>query len=141
MVKQYDKILEISKRLENLMPEQEISTSPDASSVISETVELLGAGDISSAIINFRADTEASQIALEFVKSYAHFVQELVDHDLKIKLQRSDIEIRDLISHVNMLMRKKYELTFTAMVYNSPSHYRKILEKILSEEKDNQESK
>ncbi len=82
----------------------------------------------------------SSEIALEFVKSYAHFVQELVEHDLKIKLQRSDIEIRDLISHVNMLMRKKYELTFTAMVYNSPSHYRKILEKILSGEKDNQES-
>ena len=114
------------------MSEIQSEQPSDSSPVIELAIELLGNSDILSAVNGFKPDTEVKELALEFVKSYSLYVQELVAHDLKIKLSRSDMEIRDLISHVNIMMKKKYELAFNAIVLHSPAHYRSILKSILA---------
>ena len=122
------------------MSEIQSERQSDSSPVIELAIELLGNSDILSAINKFKPDTEVKELALEFVQSYSTYVQELVAHDLNIKLNRSDIEVRDLISHVNIMMKKKYELAFNAIVLHSPAHYRSILNSILESPDDSGKS-
>ncbi len=108
------------------MPENPAEQSAVKLEVIDISLELLSSLDIFAALEAFKPVGEAGGIATEFIRSYAQFMQELVDHDIHAKLNRTDIEIRDLISHVNIMMKKKYEIPFTAMAMHSPAHYRNI---------------
>jgi hypothetical protein len=114
------------------MSEIQNEQTSDSSPVIDLAVELLGNSDILTAVTNFNSDTNEKELALEFVKSYALYIQELVAHDFNLKLNRSDIEIRDLVSHVNIMMKKKYEPAFNAIALHSPAHYRSIQNSILA---------
>lgn len=102
--------------------------------VIDHVVNFLNNNDVSSLMEITEADSAEKQIALEFVKSYVQFLRELVEYDFKKNLIRSDVEIRDLISHVNIMMKKRYEEAFMAMVLQSVSHYRNMQARILAEE-------
>jgi len=52
----------------------------------------------------------------------------IIEHDVEKSINRTDFEIRDLISHVNIMMKSKDEYTFNTMVMHSPSHYRNLLQ-------------
>lgn len=104
----------------------------DEASVIEHAIELLNNDDVSVIIDAAGSENAEKQIAVEFVKSYVQFLQELVEHDLSSNLIRTDIEVRDLISHVNIMMKKKYEAPFTAMVLHSALHYRSMRTRLLS---------
>jgi len=114
------------------MPEKSQDQSAVTLEVIDISLELLSSQDIFAALQTFKSVGEAGEIASEFIRSYAHYIRELVDHDIKAKLIRTDIEIRDLISHVNIMMKKKYETPFTAMAMHSPAHYRTIQNALIS---------
>ncbi len=106
---------------------------PEEASVIEHVIELLNNDDVSTIIEAADSGDSEKQIAIEFVQSYVQFLQELVEHDLSANLIRTDIEVRDLISHVNIMMKKKYEAPFMAMMLHSASHYRSMQAKLLSE--------
>lgn len=112
------------------------NTQPNEASVVDHAVELLSNDDVSAIINAGTAETSEKQIAVEFVKSYVQFLQELVENDLSRNLIRSDIEVRDLISHVNIMMKKKYEGPFMAMVLHSAHHYRSMQSRILAGTED-----
>ncbi len=106
---------------------------PDEASVITHAIELLNNDDVSTIMDAADSGDSEKQIAVEFVKSYVQFLQELVEHDLAANLIRTDVEVRDLISHVNIMMKKKYEAPFMAMMLHSVSHYRSMQAKLLSD--------
>lgn len=108
----------------------------DEASVIEHAIELLNNDDVSAIIDAAGSGSSEKQIAVEFVKSYVQFLQELVEHDLSANLIRTDIEVRDLISHVNIMMKKKYEAPFMAMVLHSAPHYRSMQARLLSGTED-----
>ncbi len=125
------------------MPEEQNNTPPSneaASSkepnrilVAEEAVSLLSSDNITVAMNKYKSDTPEKEIALEFVNSHYQFMQELVINDLNRKLGRSDFEIKDLVSHVNVMMKNKDEYIFTTMVIHSPVHYHLIQEGILKQ--------
>lgn len=104
---------------------------PDKDIVAFEANEILGADDVMRKLKSFKADTREKEIAVDFVQSYVNFMEELVDHDLQINLNRNNVEIRDLVSHVNSMMKEKSEYIFTTMVLHSPAHYRNIQAELL----------
>jgi len=95
-----------------------------------ESVELFNHENIVKAVETYKADTSEKEIAIEFIKSYLQFLNEIISNDIQNGLQRSDIEIRDIVGHVNMMMRSKDEYTFTTMMVNCPSHYSKIYDNL-----------
>ncbi|HQO00857.1 MAG TPA: hypothetical protein PLI62_01220 [Spirochaetota bacterium] len=99
---------------------------PDKDIVTFEANEILGSDDVIKKLKIFKADTREKEIAVEFVQSYVNFMEELVTHDLQVNLNRNNVEIRDLVSHVNSMMREKSEFIFNTMVLHSPAHYRNI---------------
>jgi len=106
---------------------------PNRMLVAEEAVSLLSSDNITVAMNKYKTDTPEKEIALEFVKSHYQFMQELVMNDLGRKLGRSDFEIKDLVSHVNVMMKNKDEYIFTTMVIRSPVHYHLIQENILKQ--------
>ncbi|MCX7677973.1 MAG: hypothetical protein N2316_02025 [Spirochaetes bacterium] len=115
------------------MEEKIEKISADESTVINYVEELLAQDDITATNDIAGSENSEKQIALEFIKSYVQFLQELVENDLKNNLIRSDVEIRDLISHVNIMMKKRYETPFIVMVRYSVSHYRNMQSRLLAE--------
>ncbi len=109
-------------------------SNPNRVLVAEEAVTLLSTDDISKAINTFKADTPEKEIALEFVKSHYQFMQELVKNDLERKLGRTDFEIKDLVAHVNIMMKNKDEYIFTTMVIHSPSHYHLVQQQIIKQQ-------
>lgn len=116
----------------------EYTNKPDSErfAVIEEAAELLCSENIFRAIKTYKPDKKEKEIAAEFVKSYVQFINEIVSHDLEAVINRSDFEIKDLVAHVNSMMRKKDEYIFNSMVAHSPSHYRSIQKIILKKETD-----
>lgn len=53
-------------------------------------------------------------------------MQEITAHDREKNIIRSDFEIKDLVSNVNMMLQKKNEYIFSTMVMKSPAHYKSI---------------
>lgn len=99
----------------------------DRALVESEVVALFGSENIVHAIKTYRADTKQKEISLEFVKSYLQFINEIAAHDAVSNRDRSDPEVRDLVSHVNLMLRKRDEDVFTSMVLHCNRHYRQII--------------
>lgn len=126
----------------NIPPSDETGSSaePNRILVAEEAVSLLSSENITVAMNKYKSDTPEKEIALEFVNAHYQFMQELVKNDLGRKLGRSDFEIKDLVSHVNVMMKNKDEYIFITMVIHSPVHYHLIQENILKQ-KVNEEHK
>jgi hypothetical protein len=107
--------------------------------IMEEITELLSSKNIYDSIKMFKADSEEKEIALEFINSHIQFLMGIVENDYRKKIIRSDAEIRDLLSHINLLLRKKDEYLFNTMIVNSPSHYKNVLDKLLAEHKKSEE--
>ncbi len=103
--------------------------------VTNEVVEILSDKDIIKTLNTYKSGTGEKELAAEFVKSYIQFVQEIVAIDNKRGLLRSEVEFRDLVSHVNILMKNKDETTFRAMVFHCPSHYKSVYKSLSAEKK------
>lgn len=120
--------------------EVEANESPEVVSVITEEItELLSNDNIVEAISKFETDSEEKEIAMEFVKSHILFLQEIVEKDYNKEKSRMDVEIRDLVSHVNMMLRKRDEYLFTAIIMNSPAHYKSIEKDLINRSQEEQD--
>jgi hypothetical protein len=92
------------------MANQEIGTDPRGAdkNLVSETAQELMSNDrILSAIKSFKPKNDEDAIALEFVESYLNFMKGYIEHDVEKSINRTDFEIRDLISHVNIMMKRQ----------------------------------
>lgn len=106
-------------------------SEPNNIIVAEEATEILNNENIINTLKKYKADTKEKEIALEYAKSHIQCIRGLVESDIKNSIYRKDIEIRDIISHLNMMLKKKDEYIFSTMVINSPSHYRTITEDII----------
>lgn len=114
-----------------MSPDKQHDTAvPDRSLVEKESVYLLKQKNILTALQTFKTSTPEKEIAAEFVGAHVQFLGEIIRGDHESNLYRSDTEIRDLVSYVNMLMKKKDEKIFNAILMECPSHYKTILNKI-----------
>lgn len=105
-------------------------TLADKLLVQEQLAELLQNDDIILAVANFKADSEEQEIALDYANSHIQFLTQIVESDRNKGVVRSDVEIRDLVSHVNLMLKKKDEYLFTTIVMYSPSHYREMQRKL-----------
>jgi hypothetical protein len=128
---------------EDIQEAKKIST--EALAVIEEISELVSKEDIIAAIQKFKADSEEKKIAVEFVNAHIQLLNQIVESDYKKGIARTDVEIRDMISNLNAMLKKKDEYLFTTIVMHSPSHYRNIQKrfyaKIKKEEKEEKDDK
>ena len=115
--------------------------NPEALAVTEEITELLSKENIVAAVQKFKADSEEKETAVEFTNAHIQFLSQIVESDYKHGVSRTDVEIRDLVSHVNMMLRKRDEYLFTTMIMHSPSHYRTIQNKFYSEMKKEENEK
>jgi len=111
-------------------------SDPNREIVLDESAALLSNENIVTALKKYTPNTREKELAVEFVSSYSQFIQELTKHDLNKKIGRSDVEIQDLISHVNMMLKKKNDYLFTMMVMKSPLHYRNIQKSLIQKDAD-----
>jgi hypothetical protein len=115
--------------------------SPEALAVTEEITELLSKEDIVLAVQKFKADSEEKKIAMEFANSHINFLKQVVESDYNKKIARSDVEIRDMLSHVNSMLMKKDEYLFSTIITHSPSHYRTIQKRFYAKIKKEEENK
>jgi uncharacterized protein YwlG (UPF0340 family) len=94
--------------------------------VTEEAVTLLSQENIISALKSPAAATPEKEIAVEFVNSYVEFIKEVVGHDIERGSIRSDLELRDLVAHINSMMQQKDEYVYTTMVMQCPLHYKAV---------------
>jgi len=111
-------------------------SDPNREIVLEESATLLSNENIITALKKYTPDTREKKLAVEFVSSYSQFMQELTKHDLNKKIGRSAVEIQDLISHVNMMLKEKDDYLFTMMVIKSPLHYRNIQKSLIQNDKE-----
>ena len=102
---------------------------PDISLVISEALSLLANEKISDACASFNASTPEKEIACEYVSAYAQFICDVADTDREKGRQRADYEIRELVGHINAMLKQKQEDIFMKMVLMCPKHYLYYLRK------------
>jgi len=93
------------------------------------TVGILNNEAIEKALTALKGESEEEKMAIEFINSYLQFLKQIVENDLKKGINRSGIEIKDLISNANVLLREKDNYIFTTMVINSANHYKSIKDK------------
>jgi hypothetical protein len=103
-----------------------VPINPDRNAVAREARALLEQENINAAIRDFKADSEEKKLALEFINGHFQFMQETVENDRKNGLLRKDIEIRDLVSHINMMLKHREEGLFFTLVKMSPAHYKAV---------------
>ncbi|HNX58411.1 MAG TPA: hypothetical protein PKK43_04890 [Spirochaetota bacterium] len=99
--------------------------------VVREAVTLLQSKDIDAAIASFKADTPEKEISLEYVTSYLQFVREVAERDAAKARLRADYEIRELLGHVNAMLKEKQPDLFMKMLLNVPRHYKTLFDKLL----------
>lgn len=118
--------MEESKKTGDTKTKKSTSANPDQFTVSEKASALLSHDNILSVLQSFNAATQEEELAVEFVRSYAQFMQEITAHDREKSIIRSDFEIKDLVSNVNMMLQKKNEYIFSTMVMKSPAHYKSI---------------
>ncbi|MBN2039586.1 MAG: hypothetical protein JW864_06070 [Spirochaetes bacterium] len=106
--------------------------TPEKLHIIEEITDLLSNEKIANAVENFKADTEEKEIAVEFAKSHVLFIENLVDNDNKKGISRSEVEIRDVVSNANIMLKNKDEYLFSTMVFHSPLHYKSMVNTLLA---------
>ncbi len=126
---EHDDVLSLNK--DNEGPDNDRRKGSVEKLLVQEQVrELLSNEDIVSAVANFKADSEEQEIALDYANSHIQFLSQIVESDRNKGIVRSDVEIRDLVSHVNIMLKKKDEYLFITIVMYSPSHYREMQRKL-----------
>lgn len=136
-VSDIDNALELDEvEVETLQDEQKDSSKK--LHVIEEISDLLSKDNILIVVDNYKADSEEKEIAIEFAISHVLFIEQIVINDNEKGIIRTDVEIRDLVAHTNILLKNENEYIFTAMVVHSPSHYKNIRENMLKK-KDSEE--
>ncbi|TAL38816.1 MAG: hypothetical protein EPN93_03555 [Spirochaetes bacterium] len=100
--------------------------NPDRNAVAREARALLEQENINAAVRDFKADSEEKKLALEFINGHMQFMRETVENDRKNGLLRKDLEIRDLVSHINMMLKHRDEGLFFTLVKMSPVHYKAV---------------
>ncbi len=98
--------------------------------------EILSSDNISAAINAFKTDSSEKETALEFAKSYYQFIKDVAENDLKKKLTRRSIEIKDLVANINAMLKDRDPDIFRIMVQTSPEHYTFIQNKSDSKKAD-----
>lgn len=106
-----------------------------------EIHDLLSNEDLIEAVKKFKADTSDKEIALEFANSHIQFLNEIVESDYKKGVTRTDVEIRDMVAHVNMMLQKRDAYIFTTMVAHTHFHYRHIQNKFYENIKKDESEK
>lgn len=106
-----------------------------------EIHDLLSNEDLVEAVKKFKADTSDKEIALEFANFHILFLNEIVESDYKKGVTRTDVEIRDMVAHVNMMLQKRDAYIFTTMVAHANSHYRHIQNKFYANIKKDESEK
>lgn len=106
-----------------------------------EIHDLLSNEDLVEAVKNFKADTSDKEIALEFANSHIQFLNEIVESDYKKGVTRTDVEIRDMVAHVNMMLQKRDAYIFTTIVAHTHSHYGHIQNKFYANIKKDESEK
>ncbi|MGL4368210.1 MAG: hypothetical protein ACRCUT_00830 [Spirochaetota bacterium] len=100
---------------------------PDIQIVVREAMLLLESDNLMPAFEKFKADTPEKEIALEYVSSYAQFIRDVAENDLAKNIQRADYEIRELVGHINAMLKQKQGDIFMKMVLMCPKHYLSFL--------------
>ncbi len=99
---------------------------PDQQLVAREVAALLSNESILAALKSYDTGSATKEMAAEYVRSYMQFLNEIVSGDMKRGLQRGDAEIRDLITHVNMMLKERNEDMFVIILHRCPAHYRSV---------------
>ena len=95
----------------------------DIQLAVRETVALLEKDDIIKAVTDFKANTPEKEIAAEYAKAYAYFIKDVAEHDTAAGRRRADYELRELVGHINAMLKHKQPDIFMKMLLNCPKHY------------------
>ena len=95
----------------------------DIQLAVKETVALLEKDDIIKAVTDFKANTPEKEIAAEYAKAYAYFIKDIAEHDTAAGRRRADYELRELVGHINAMLKHKQPDIFMKMLLNCPKHY------------------
>ena len=101
----------------------------DIQLAVRETVSLLEKDDLFKAVAGYKADSEEKEIAAEYVKAYSHFLKDVADHDTAATRVRADYELRELVGHINAMLKHKQPDIFMKMLLNCPKHYAVLMGK------------
>ena len=96
---------------------------PDIVLAVRETLKLLDNENITAAVAAMKADTPEKEIAVEYVSAYAQFIKDIAEIDTKRAAVRADYEVRELVGHVNAMLKKKQSDIFMKMLLMCPKHY------------------
>ena len=101
----------------------------DIQLAVRETLSLLDKDDLFKAVAGYKADSEEKEIAAEYVKAYSHFLKDVADHDTAASRSRADYELRELVGHINAMLKHKQPDIFMKMLLNCPKHYAVLMGK------------
>ncbi|HEY1407110.1 MAG TPA: hypothetical protein VF857_10915 [Spirochaetota bacterium] len=101
--------------------------------VIRSAIAILQSKDIDQELSGYKADTPEKEIALEYVNAYVEYVHEIAERDAEKARMRADYEIRELIGHVNAMLKDKQPELFMQMVVTVPHHYKMFFTKLSKE--------
>lgn len=93
-----------------------------------ETISLLDKENLFSALSAFKAGTTEREIAAEYVKAYAFFIKDIAETDAKRAIKRADYEIRELVGHINAMLKQKQPDIFMKMLMMCPKHYAVLIQ-------------
>jgi hypothetical protein len=92
--------------------------------IVKQAVALLDSSDVVASTESLKTDTAEKEIAVEYVRGYTNFIKDIADTDIKRGLSRADFEVRELVGHINAMLKTKHPDVFMKMVLNSPKHYK-----------------
>ena len=100
---------------------------PDIKQAIRETLSLLDNENITTSAAALKTDTPEKEIAAEYVSAYSQFIKDIAEIDTKRGVTRADYEIRELVGHVNAMLKRKYDDIFMKMLLMCPKHYKSFM--------------
>jgi hypothetical protein len=99
----------------------------DIKQIVKNAVSLLDSDNVIAASESFKTDSPEKEIAKEYVSSYAQFLKDIAERDLSKSRIRADYEIRELVGHINAMLKSKQPDVFMKMVLNAPKHYKSMV--------------
>lgn len=95
----------------------------DIQLAVRETIALLEKDDVIKAVTGYKADSPEKEIAAEYAKAYGYFIKDVAEHDIASSRRRADYELRELVGHINAMLKHKQPDIFMKMLLNCPKHY------------------
>ena len=95
----------------------------DIQLAVRETIALLEKDDVIKAVTGYKADSPEKEIAAEYAKAYGYFIKDVAEHDTAAGRRRADYELRELVGHINAMLKHKQPDIFMKMLLNCPKHY------------------